>query len=152
MPSPSDPWLIQRKRGPKFYAKIRANGHQTTKLIGPAWEKRGRPPEGYFTHAMAEVELHRIMEDASSARPMSTVTFGVACREWLRYLEHEKLLAERTLGTNRSAVRGRLVRFFGEETQLTDISTARIDAFRAHSLTVGGECGHPLKPTLCSAT
>jgi hypothetical protein len=28
--------LIDRKSGPRFYAKYRANGVQTTRLIGPA--------------------------------------------------------------------------------------------------------------------
>ena len=51
--------LVERKRGPKFYAKFRSNGHQTTRLIGRAWLKRGRPPEGWFTRRMAEVETTR---------------------------------------------------------------------------------------------
>ena len=60
--------LIERKRGPQFYAKFRpASGQQTTRLIGPAHLQRGRPPEGHFTPAMAEVELHRIMDEAVTA-------------------------------------------------------------------------------------
>jgi hypothetical protein len=54
--------LVERKRGPKFYAKFRSNGHQTTRLMGRAWLKRGRPPEAWFTRQMAEVELRRIMD------------------------------------------------------------------------------------------
>ena len=140
--------LIDRKSGPKFYAKYRANGEQTTRLIGPAWSKRGRPPEGHFTRAMAEVELHRIMDDANTSRvTQSGVTFAAACNEWLRYLEQEKQVAERTLGTNQGAVRARLVPFFGEDTPIGDITTERIDAFRAHSLMEGGAHGRPLKAT-----
>src|SRR5918992_5784058 len=89
--------LIERKRGPQFYAKFRVNGHQTTRLIGPAWLKRGRAPEGHFSRAMAEVELHRVMDEASTAtngRPVGRHTFGAACREWLRYLEQERGTAQ----------------------------------------------------------
>src|SRR5918992_4876568 len=101
--------LIERKRGPQFYAKFRVNGHQTTRLIGPAWLKRGRAPEGCFPRAMAEVELHRLMDEEATAKPArASVTFAAACDEWLRYLEQEKGVAERTLGTNRGAVRARL--------------------------------------------
>jgi hypothetical protein len=63
--------LIERKSGPKFYAKYRLGEQQTTRLIGPAWLKRGRAPEGHFTKAMAEVELHRMMADARIARVRS---------------------------------------------------------------------------------
>jgi len=140
--------LIARKSGPKFYAKFRANGQHPTRLIGPAWLKRGRPPEGHFTRAMAEVELHRIMDEAgSAARTASGRTFQQACDEWLRYLEQEKQVAERTLGTNQNAVSARLVPFFGADTPLMDITTESIDAHRAHALTIGGARARPLKPT-----
>jgi integrase len=138
--------LIERARGPKFYAKFRGNGRQTTRLIGPAWLKRGRPPEGYFTRQMAEVELQRIMGEGGHG-PGAMPAFGAACEEWLRYLEQEKGVSERTLATNRGAVRARLVPFFGKDTPIGEIGSETIDAFRAHSLTVGGRHGRPLKPT-----
>ena len=79
--------LIERKRGPQLYAKYRVNGQQTTRLIGPAWFKRARPPAGHLTRAMAEVELRRMMDEAATvSRHLDTVTFGAACAEWLRYL------------------------------------------------------------------
>jgi hypothetical protein len=108
MAATGDVKIIERKDGPKFYAKFRVNRQQTTRLIGPAWLKRGRPPEGHFTPATAEVELHRIMGEAGTGRAATaTVSFGAACAEWLRYLENEKQVAERTLGTNRGpSVRG----------------------------------------------
>jgi integrase len=131
--------LRDSKRGPKYYAKFRVKGHQTTRLIGPAWTRRARPPAGYFTPAMAEVELRRIMDEAATAKPASAaVTFGQACDEWLRYSEHEKQVAEKTMITNRGAVRARLVPFFGRDTPLSDITTETIDAYRAAAL-VGDE-------------
>jgi integrase len=131
--------LIERKRGPQFYAKYRVNGQQTTKLIGPAWLKRARPPEGSFTRAMAEVELYRLMDEASS-QPSSngTVTFGDACTEWLRYLAEEKPTAATTLRHNHSAVNSRLCPFFGEDTPIGSVTTERIDAYRLHGLVERG--------------
>jgi integrase len=122
-------------RGIKLYAKFRVNGHQTTRLIGPAWTKRARPPAGLLTRAMAEVELHRMMDDAATVKPSGAeVTFGHACEEWLRYLEQEKGTAQTTLRHNRSAVGSRLEPFFGEDTVIAEITTERIDAYRAHAL------------------
>jgi integrase len=129
--------LIERKSGPKFYAKFRpADGEQTTRLIGPAWLKRGRAPEGFFTRQMAEVELRRIMDAAGDySLGNNAATFSAACDEWLRYLEHEKRVAPTTLRHNRSAVHARLAPFFGADTPLAAITTERIDAYRAHALT-----------------
>jgi integrase len=136
--------LIERRDGPKFYAKFRLNGRQTTRLIGPAWLKRGRPREGAFTRQMAEAKLHELLEADPIAVVASVVTFSDACSEWLRYLDQEKALAESTLATNRSATRARLIPAFGEDTPISEITTARIDAYRAHLLTVGGASGRPL--------
>ena len=127
------------KRGPMFYGKFRLNGGQTTRKIGPAWLKRGRPPEGYFTRATAEVELLGLMEEASTAngRPRS-ITFAQACDEWLRYLEQERGIAYTTLRHNRSDVNARLTPFFGKDTPVADITTERIDAYRVHVLVERG--------------
>ena len=116
--------LRHLKRGPTFYGKFRVNGHQTTRKIGPAWLKRGRPPEGYFSQSMAEVELLRLMGEM----------MGRACDEWLRYLEQERGTAYTTLRHNRSNVNARLAPFFGKDTPVADITTERIDAYRVHVL------------------
>ena len=49
-----------------------------------------------FTRQTAEVELHRIMDGAASATngKSGAHAFGQACDEWLRYVEHEKQVAE----------------------------------------------------------
>ena len=126
---------LSRRVRAEVHGKYRANGEQTTRLIGPAWLKRGRAPEGFFTRPMAEVELHRMMEAADrDALADSGVTFQRACDEWLGYLEQEKRVASTTLRHNRSAVAARLVPFFGADAPIIDISTERIDAYRVHSL------------------
>jgi integrase len=131
--------LVERKRGPKWYARTRVNGRETMRLIGPAWLKRARPPEGYFTRQMAEVELQKIMDGAN--RRTSAVlerTFGEACAEWLRYLEQEKQSAVTTLRDRRSAVNARLVPFFGENTVLPQTGAKDIDGYRVHALVEKG--------------
>lgn len=52
-------------------------------------------------------------------------------------------MAERTLGTNRGAVRARLAPFFSTDTPIEEITTETIDAYRLHGLTVGGARGRP---------
>jgi hypothetical protein len=70
---------------------------------------------------MAEVRLYELMDEAAAAKPApATVTFGQAVDEWLRYLEQEKGVAERTLSTNRGAARARLIPFFGDDTPLAE--------------------------------
>ena len=86
-------------------------------------------------------------EPSVCGRTPGTATFGQACDEWLRYLEQEKQVAELTLQTDRGAVRARLVPFFGKDTSVDAITTDRIDAYRAHSLTVGGARCRPLSPS-----
>ncbi|HEY6777356.1 MAG TPA: phage integrase SAM-like domain-containing protein [Thermoleophilaceae bacterium] len=136
--------LVERKRGPKFYAKFRSNGHQTTRLIGRAWLKRGRPPEGWFTRRMAEVELRRIMDGANCLRVGDSVTFGDACAEWLRWGTQEAGWELTNRRNNRSSVNARLIPFFGHDTPIGAITTKRIDAYRAHALIEGGRNGRPL--------
>jgi integrase len=70
-----------------------------------------------------------------------------AIRECHRILEQEKQVAECTVATNRGAVNARLIPFFGKDTPIGEITAERIDAYRAHSLTVGGAHGRPLKAT-----
>jgi hypothetical protein len=106
--------LVERKRGPKFYAKFRSNGHQTTRLIGLAWLKRGRPPEGWFTRQMAEGELRRIMDGANCLRVGDSVTSGDACAEWLRWGTQEAGRELTNRRNSRSSVNARLIPFFGQ--------------------------------------
>src|SRR3954470_9644522 len=57
-----------RKGGPVWEARYRLpDGTDSTKVIGLAWQKRGRPPEGYFTLATAEAWLRAFLVDAEAA-------------------------------------------------------------------------------------
>jgi integrase len=131
--------LMRRRRGDKFYAAVRANGSEFTRLIGPVWLKRSRPPEGFFTRSMAEEELARIMREVQHDERPDRHTFGEACAEWLRWGEQEAGWALTTRRNNRSSVNTRLVAFFGGNTAIAGITTERIDEYTVHALV---ECGH----------
>jgi integrase len=140
--------LHQRKRGAKWYAKYRLpSGRQVQKLLGqkllgPAWAERSRPPAGYFTKRTAEAALQALLTDARRGvlpDPGRTEgrTFGEACDEWLRWVEHDQQRARSTLRDYRNVVNGSLLPAFGKETPLEQIATESIDAYRARLLAEG---------------
>jgi integrase len=135
--------LVRRKRGDSWYMKYRlASGRQTRKKIGPAWKERSRPPAGYYTRKGAQAVLDAVLTDARRGLlpdPGRTGghSFGEACDEWLRYVEHERERAASTLRDYRNTVRSRLVPEFGQDTPLPSITTEDIDAFRERLLAEG---------------
>jgi hypothetical protein len=87
--------LPRRARGTAWYAKYRLpDGRQVQKKIGPAWTKRGRPPNGYFTKPLADDWLRRALDEARRGVVPGMVqtgaTFADAAAEWLRYVEHDR--------------------------------------------------------------
>lgn len=64
-------------------------------------------------------------------------TFADACAEWLRYVEHDRQRAPSTLRDYRNVVKGSLLPEFGAETALEQVTTERIDTFRARLLAEG---------------
>ena len=85
--------VIPRKGGPVFYAKLKLpDGSQPQRRLGKVWTKRTRPPEGHLTRGMAEARLQAILDgdDPLVNVAPSHVTFGQACDEHLRYLEHDR--------------------------------------------------------------
>jgi hypothetical protein len=89
--------LRKRKRGPAvYYLRYRlADGRHVQKLLGPAWTERSRPPTGYYTKRTAEEALQQVLADARrgtlpDSHARSGRTFGDACSEWLRYVEHDR--------------------------------------------------------------
>lgn len=134
--------LVERKRGAQWYLHYRlTDGRQVQRRLGPAWTGRGRPTSGHFTKRMAEDELRRRLTDAERGTPAGTrrteATFGDACAEWLRYVEHDRLRRPSTVSDYRNLVRGSLLPAFGAETALEVIDQDRIDAFRAQLVTEG---------------
>jgi integrase len=110
---------VDGKRGARWYAKYRLpDGRQVQKALGPAWEQRGEPPEGWFTKCTAEAWLGEVLDRARRGMLPGVVrtgaTFADAAAEWLRYVERERGCKASTLADYRSVVRVHLLPAFGE--------------------------------------
>jgi integrase len=110
---------VDGKRGARWYAKYRLpDGRQVQKVLGPAWEQRGQPPEGWFTKGTAEAWLREVLDHAWRGTLPGMVrtgaTFADAAAEWLRYVERERGCRASTLADYRSVVRVHLLPAFGE--------------------------------------
>lgn len=77
------------------------SGKQSDKVLGKAWTKQSRPPEGYLTHAQAQAVAQRFLDEHADTVPDDRKTFGRACQEFLRFCEREKNLAGSTLAEYR---------------------------------------------------
>ena len=133
--------LVGRKRGDKWYARYRINGDQKMQLLGPAWNEKGRPPDGYFTRTTAKAALDALLTDVRRGEIPTPGergrTFGDAVAEWLRYIEDERERNPSTVRDYRNTANGALTNEFGSETPLEQIDQDRIDAFRRRLLTEG---------------
>jgi integrase len=101
------------------------------------------PSPDHLTPADAAAALRELLAAApkratpAGQRASGAVTFGEACAEWLRYVEHERKRKRSTLGDYSSSVRAGLLPGFGADTLLSSIDTAAIDAWRARLLADG---------------
>jgi integrase len=73
------------------------SGKESTKVLGPAWTKKGRPPRGYLTEGEARKTADGFAELHSSDTPSVRRTFGVAVGDFVRFCEQEKGLRGSTL-------------------------------------------------------
>jgi integrase len=136
-------YIRQRKRGDQWYVQYRVGDRRFNRRLGPVWNERGRPAGGYFTKRKAQEALQAILTDARRgelpyADPVGDGhTYGDACREWLRYVEHEKGGSPSTARDYANAVRSRLIPEFGEDTLVASISTKDIETLREKLLAEG---------------
>jgi integrase len=143
-----------RKRGKVYYLRLRlGDGRHVNKLLGPMWVERSRPPAGYYTKKTAEEALQTALADArrgtlAGSEKRSGHTFGDACAEWLRYVEHDKERAFSTVADYRNVVRTSLLPEFGASTPLEKITTERIDAYRDRLLDEGEIARRTIQKTL----
>jgi integrase len=131
---------VERRSGPVWYAKYRPlGGRQVKKKIGPAWTGRGRPAPGTFTRRTAEDWLDDVLAKARERHGAGVVdddvTFAVAAREWLRYVEHDRGCKPSTMRGYRNSVENKLIPAFGDM-RVSDITLAHLERWRA-SLTTG---------------
>jgi integrase len=135
--------VIERRGGPVYYAKLKlTDGTQPQRRLGRVWTKRTRSPAGHLTAGMAQARLEAILagDDPLVNLTPSNVTFGEACEEHLRYLEHDRQRKRSTIGDARSTIRVHLLPAFGASTPVEDITPADVDGFRDRLL--GGELSH----------
>ena len=135
--------VLVRSSGPVFYAQIRtADGRRLQRRLGPAWTKRSRPPEGFITKAQAELRLAEILAGRDpdvrvEPRAGDEVSFRQACEEWMRYVEFDRKRRPSTIRDYRREIEKRLIPQFGEQTPISQITTADVDAFRVAMLEDG---------------
>ena len=133
--------LVKRKRGPQFYARYRlADGRQAMHLIGPAWTKRSRAPEGFYTRKLAEQALQKILADAREGAPadsrQSSTTFEEAATEYLRFVAEERQIDPTTVADYRGVVDGYLREEF-EGRSIESITADDIDAYKVRLMKEG---------------
>ncbi len=73
------------------------SGKDSSKVLGKAWLKKGRPPRGYLTEREALAAAESFAAEHSAAPSSGRRTFQAALDEFLRYCEHEKGLRGSTL-------------------------------------------------------
>lgn len=141
-------------KGRVWVALWRDGDGRHKKTLGPAWVKSrgttergaqkwraadGTAPDGYLTPREAEEALAELLAAAPKKRKPKKVvhTFGDACAEWLRYVEHDRDRRESTVRDYRNTVRLYLLPHFGADTPVEKITTDDIDAFREGLLDEG---------------
>lgn len=135
-------YVAHRKRGDQWYVKLRIDGRDVRKRLGPAWKERSRPPAGYHTRKTSHEALAALLTDArrgtlAGAWTRTGKTFGDATAEWLRYVEHDKGRAASTLNDYRNVVRCYLEPEFGKETPIEKVTTEKIEKWRERLLDEG---------------
>src|SRR6266516_5078555 len=96
--------IRKQHSGPVYTVMFRwPAGRQVKRTIGPAWTKRGRPPEGHFDAALAHDRAREIVREhvASSERRHAEPTFREIAHDYLRWLERVKGATPATLRDHR---------------------------------------------------
>jgi integrase len=118
-------------------AHVKDSGRRTPRgaIIWRAGDGRLPSPD-HLTPADAAAVLRELLAAAPKGPTPAgqcasgAVTFGAACAEWLRYIEHERKRAPSMLADYRSSVRAWLLPGFGADTPLGAIDTPAIDGWR----------------------
>jgi integrase len=106
------------RREPVWVMRYRLpNGRNSRKVLGPAWMKRGRPPEGYYTQATAEAAARAFLAEHEHDRIPCAMRLGRVADDYLgdlaRRVEHGDF-RKTTLRTYRNIVANDLLAFGGE--------------------------------------
>lgn len=121
------------------YAHVKPSGRLTAR--GAVIWRAGdgpRPGPDWLTPREASDRLASILAEAPRVTLSSSrVTFEDSCREWLRYVEHDRQCTASTVRDYRNTVRKHLLPGFGAVTPVAAITTEDIDEFREDMLEEG---------------
>ncbi len=134
-------------RGRVWVALWRDAEGRHKRTLGPAWVKPhgktskgatkwraadGPKPHGFLTPRDAHEALQELLTSAPKEKRPTRVahTFGQACGEWLRYVEHDRERRPSTVRDYRNTVHRYLLPHFGPDTPVSRLTTDDIDAFR----------------------
>jgi integrase len=127
-------FLRELARGDVWYARVRVGSKDTKKRIGPAWQKRSTCPPGYFTKQSAERWLRDYLSDVGRGlrieQQATGATWEDACREWLRWIEHDRKRKRSTVRDYRLAIDAHLVDDLGGDRKLETIQQPQLEAYR----------------------
>ncbi len=141
------------KRRNTWYMKYRdASGVQREKVVGPAWERKGPPPPGWFREKEAQAVLEAILTDARRGvveQIRTGRTFEWLSERYIAYGIHERDWKPGTLADNRSAINKHLNDEFGDlppekitaemiedwrDTLVDDLGLSRRQANKLHTI------------------
>jgi hypothetical protein len=121
-------------RGSSWYYRARLPHGEVRRKLGPVWDGKGRPPDGYYTRQTARAALDAILTDARRGVLPGLVrtgaTVGDACDEWLRYVEEDRQRNPSTVKSYRYSVEAFFRPTFGT-VALERVATAMIEACTA---------------------
>jgi integrase len=86
------------RRAPVWEMRYRLrSGKDSSRVLGPAWTKRGRPPHGHFTEEEARAKAHAFAAEHAADSPDVRRCLGAALDAFLRHCMVEQRLRGSTL-------------------------------------------------------
>lgn len=127
-------FLRKLARGDVWYARVRVGTKDTKKRIGPAWTKRSACPADYFTKSTAERWLREYLADVGRGlrieQQATGATWEDACREWLRWTEHDRKRKRSTIRDYSLTVEANLIDDIGADRKIEVIRAQHVEAYR----------------------
>jgi integrase len=134
-------FLRKLARGDVWYARVRVGAKDTKKRIGPAWTKRSECPPSYFTKATADRWLREYLSDVGRGlrveQEATGATWEDACREWLRWIEHDRKRKRSTVRDYALTIEANLIPDLGADRKIEAIQPKHLDVYRDRLLGEG---------------
>ena len=134
-------YLRKLARRDMWYARVRVGAKETRRRIGPAWKKRAACPLGYFTKQSAERWLRDYLREVERGERVEQQATGAtwedACREWLRWTEHDRRRKRSTVHDYQLTIEANLIGDLGADRKLETIQPKHLDAYRDALLVEG---------------